>query len=241
MKKLFTLGSLLFFLTASVFGQDDMNKANEKLDIGIFFNVPNSLPSLEFRMPISEQSKLRFAFDHNVDNNFPNQNGLIVTASDSLVVQKYRNVSAVRPTFRIGIDQQLKKLSWLTLGVDLQLRYALETVEDYYETVNKDSSGVWNSFPNLEALNDNGYGRRSVKYHYFMPALRVNVATQFPLGESFLLSFYYAGFLGPNLFLKETSRIDPNNDIAKPNDVVLNSESFIGLGVRYLWTKKDKN
>ena len=226
--------TLLFMVfTVLVSAQTSVNSAHLKNDLGIFFNVTSGMPSISFRKVINDNYKLRIGISHTVEKFNVDVIGHVVYGSDSLVVQEYQVNNYLKPALQIGFDRQLP-YKYLSIGADLQIQYINEDI--HIPTIGSEftDDGVWkvaayDLFPN----------NKRVTNHYLSTTLRGNLSAQFPLGDNFLLSAYYVATVGPQFFLKESNRNDPAGDFPELSGFSIEVESRIGVGVRYLFNRKN--
>ena len=224
---------VMLILSVTLSAQESANNAHLKNDFGIFIIVPQGMPSLEYRMVLNNNYKLRLGLDHIIENTFDVGLARIISANDSVVVREYSNSTILKPTLRIGVDRQLQS-KYLSVGLDFQIRYTSEDIgyQKSVSTINEQGGwGLTSSDVNSAQVSY----QKNITYHYLMPAIRGNMTAQFPLGESFLFSIYYAGFLGTNIFIKETNRNDPLNEIETRSGYTIDVESYGGVGIRYLF------
>lgn len=235
MKGIKLIGFLVIcVISFSAIAQESINNSHLNNDVGVFFNVPNGQPSFEFRKVINDNYKLRLGLDHIAGNGISDVNGVVVFASDSLVVLESANVQTFSPTFRIGIDRQLPT-KWLSVGGDLVLRYTNEKT-NYFQSAQSLTENGWEFSNDKETILP---PFRGITNHFMTAGLRANLSANFPLGEQFMLTAYYAAEIGAKFFLTETNRTDPQNIIPTQSGYSFEYQSFFGLGVRYILKSKE--
>jgi hypothetical protein len=224
-------------VTSITTAQERTENTQQKADIGLFLKVPGGFPSLEYRLPVGIKYKLNIGLDYEIQSTFPSFGDKVLFASDSVVMRESVFVQELSPTIRIGIDRQLP-VKYFSIGAALQLKYFNRQVDVWpYETL-LNSNGDW-AVADFGINNMGNIGSSTITYHFLMPAFRGNLTAQFPLGESFLLSVYYASVVGSRFFVKETNKVDPDNSFVEESGYSINADSFIGVGVRYVLRGKN--
>ena len=238
--KLLTYVFVLGLILAPNVGFGQASETSDKLknDVGIFISTVRGLPSLEYRIGLNERDRFRIGLHYGIETSNFFSEGQILSASDSSVLRRYNYTQNLRPTLRFGMDRKLS-VKYLSLGVDVLVRYTNRSVDYFENNTILDEQGNWIAeTPPLPVNNTLTSNNTSVRYHFLMPAVRGIIMAEFPLGNSFLFSAYYDGLIGPNMFIGETRRNDPSNEIPRPSDLTIEVSSSIGIGVRYMLNSK---
>lgn len=238
---------LLFFcLTClSVYGQ-------KPGDFGLLLSSNESTRwNLEYRQALGEQYRLKMGVTH---GEYPIYTGLpnIIFASDSVVIQKERQVYGSQWGLRIGGERQLMQ-SMFSLGADLNFNYRNRVITETNSAQKIDDNGNWLAARIVDSTAQNwssnsqvpivfwDQGFAQVKQHFFVPALRITFNIDVPIGDAFFINFSLATSYAVPIYM---GRSQVYNSVTLYQGSPPNSFEFQttgGIGLRYiLGTMKEK-
>jgi hypothetical protein len=234
LKKLsFTIFGLLFLLPSV---------AQEKGDIGfIFSNSWNSKLALEYRKPFKEKFKFKIAATYGEwGNYFSFNNGEIISATDSTVVERDFNRHIHQAGLRFGLERQFGN-SLFSVGTDVIVDYRRTRSSYRNRTISLQSNGTWEQgsfttiFPPFSDPSDSHIVR-----HYLVTGARLNFNMDIPIGKSFLLNLSTAGIFGLPVYMGATQIQDPTGEFMGTPPSVINLDVNFGIGLRYKIGSRNK-
>jgi len=207
--------------------------AQKNADIGFRFTTSdyNKL-LLEFRKPINKNYSIRLGLSTGANSFYPRRE--IIAANDTIITT-ISNQSRYYDDFRFGFERKLP-MNFFSVHADLILGYQRTYLhnENFYYV--KDSLGVW------QRESDTAFsGNSSSAYkHYISTGLSIGMSFDYPLSKRFILCLNanYTGFL--RFQFSETETNDFLNEFDSGNEILLNLYGTLGVGLRYVFGKKEK-
>lgn len=189
---------------------------------------------LEYRLPFTDKWKFNLGASYGSDA-YWNRYDYIVSASDSLVVERSFSGSDDYAGFRFGFERQFKE-SMFSISGEFQAQYRNSFRSYYDQETTKDSlTGEWRSIPTFYGFNPGG-SIPNVTYHYVIPSLTISGEINIPLGERFLVNAWLGAQVSSPIFIGESNRVDPDDVFNAPIGVhYLNFNMPAGIGLRYVF------
>lgn len=219
--------------------------AQERFDIGTLISTSDqSRLAFEFRKPMGEQYKLRLGLTYGTQFDYFGSwaNTEIVSASDSMVVERIRDSRFTQGGIRVGAERRFKT-SMFSIGADLNVNYRNQRKQNFNRINELDEDGNWTT----SWFDTDGAGntiledltRSQITRHFLVPSLRVSFNMDIPLGKSFLLNLFVANSLGAPIYLGATDVNDPVGDFIGTPPSVIDFDTQFGAGLRYQIGKKE--
>lgn len=227
--KAITLMLLTTFFTFSSIAQDSI-KFMPKSDIGLRMSVGSQKQiSFDYRKYLKNDLKLVFGADYLNSSNFLGNPSVISANSDSVTFeQSYESTS--RPNLRVGIEKSLKKWPNLYGGINLLVGYQQSNYQysNYIDTVSE--NGNWATVLNFDPPFE---GITNYKNHFISSGVMLMAGWDVPISDRFIFNLNVSQSFEA-VFQVGPSDVAPNGLYAGGTNQ-LNSNSSLGLGLRYTW------
>lgn len=235
MKNVFIIFSSLLFCFST--------HAQRSSDLGIIISSNSeSRFTLEYRKPIGEKYNLKFGstFGNLHSSIFNPWN--IEQSTDSIILFGRKNSSENFLNFKFGVERTIKS-SPFSVGLDLLLGYKNAK---HYKSVRHyelGPMGKWDytHFGEKDAgtliKTDSSFGK--IIFHYFIPALQLNLGLDLPLAKRFIVNLSYQYAAGVLLNTGETRENNSSTEFDYLKKTKLTFNSRFNVGLRYKFNVKD--
>ena len=228
MKTLIIIVALLSFYTLN---------AQQNRDFGFIYNTYNlNRINLDYRQLLGEKYKLKIGAVIGQGASSPFNKGDIVFGSDSLITYRYNVHNTTQFSLKIGGERVLGN-SIFSIGADVLLSYRDEKNYIHYsDYVYDDSLKLWKDY---SEYNPNGMGFKNpdnskVRRGYFVPQLQFSFLMDVPITERLYLNLFVGGVFSFPIFIKESHKYDPLNELTLPTSLTtFEMSSQAGIGLRF--------
>ena len=194
----------------------------------------------EYRIPLND--KYKFKLGASIGENiraFPDYKVNIISASDSLIVERRFGEKTQIGGLRVGGEKKLGKSMFSLMG-DLNISYQKAYFSNY-NTTHELIDGIWQAIPPEYELISEGLAMNqgTTTRHFITPSLRVGISLDVPLNKYFMLNLYAAGNFGIPILIDETNKKDPLNEFSTV-PTVFDAHQQFGGGVRFMLPVRNK-
>ena len=216
--------------------------AQERGDLGLIFSTSRfGQLAVEYRKPFAEKYHFRMsAFYGESANSFWGGNGQIISASDSVIVERNFFSYGLQTGLRFGAERQLGN-SMFSIASDLSLDYRrshsiYQNREQYLQENGSWSQQHVTSFSPFDVPTNSRITR-----HYLVPGARLSLNMNVPLGKCFLLNLSASGTFGLPIYMGASQVQDPEGDFIGTPPSTIDLNTFAGIGIRYIIGSRNKD
>lgn len=227
-----TLLILLVIVNFSIQAQTEANS-----DIGLSYGSYDlNRVNLEFRKPINDKWKLRFgAMAGGTHNNSWHESSNIISASDTLVIERFRTENITQFTLFVGTEIQFRK-SIYSVSADLLFSY-LQITDGYYSKERAvNDNNEWQTINNFSNIDPSISNRTK---NFLNPGVQLKFAMNLPIKERFILHASIGGVFSSPIYLNESIQNDPLSEFdPHTKSTIFNLTNQANIGIRYKFKGK---
>ena len=216
----------------SIYAQTETNS-----DIGLMYGYHDLYRlNFEYRKPLNNKWKLRLGVMAGASHNNPWYNSSnIISASDTLVIERFRTEDKTQFTFFAGTEKKLRQ-SIFSISADLLFSY-LQINDGYYSKERAvNNNNEWLTIPNYSNISPSISNRTK---NFLNPGVQLKFAMDLPIKERFILHASIGGIMSSPIYLNETIQDDPLSEF-KPHTktTIFNLTNQANIGIRYIFKGK---